>query len=61
MPWIMTTQAKYTARTADEENLQASDLLFARFVEAAHEKGSVLSSTESLTIAVLLTSGWMRN
>ena len=30
---------KYTARTADEENLQASDLLFARFVEAAHEKG----------------------
>ena len=38
MPWIMTTQV-YTARTADEENLQASDLLFARFVEAAHEKG----------------------
>lgn len=30
---------KYTIRTADEENLSASDLLFARFVEAAHEKG----------------------
>ena len=30
---------KYTARTADEENLLASDLFFARFVEAAHEKG----------------------
>lgn len=30
---------KYAARTAEEENLLASDLLFARFVEAAHEKG----------------------
>lgn len=30
---------KYSTRTADEENLEASDLLFARFVEAAHEKG----------------------
>jgi len=30
---------KYAARTADEENLTASDLFFSRFVEAAHEKG----------------------
>lgn len=30
---------KYVTRTANEENLNASDLLFARFVEAAHEKG----------------------
>ncbi len=30
---------KYACRTADEENLTASDLFFARFIEAAHEKG----------------------
>lgn len=30
---------KYAARTADKANLEASDQFFARFVEAAHEKG----------------------
>ncbi|MEG2870532.1 MAG: glycoside hydrolase family 13 protein [Clostridium sp.] len=30
---------KYTTRVADEENLEASDAFFAKFIEAAHQKG----------------------
>lgn len=30
---------KYTSRTADRRNLEASDAFFAKFVEAAHERG----------------------
>lgn len=34
-----TAADKYMARTADPRNLEASNAFFARFVEAAHEKG----------------------